>query len=139
MLKAAILLLFISQRCDSLMHRFHHLHCSQRYQYKLKHSQQHSTLSHDREQLLSDVGFIWDSHAACWQEHFQSLKAFFRRHGNCNVPIDSKEASLNFWCKHQRRQYKRFRAGLSSTMTEERFQKLESLRFDWNPRNLKSS
>jgi Helicase associated domain len=101
--------------------------CSQWYQYKLMHRQQHSTLSNDREHLLSDVGFIWDSHAACWLENSQSLRAFFMWKRHCSVPIDSKEGSLNIWCKHQRRQFKIFREGLSSTMTEERFQKLESL------------
>jgi hypothetical protein len=110
----------------------------QRYQYKLKHSGHHSTLSDEREDLLSSVGFIWDSHAACWQEHFQSLEAFFMTHGHCNVPSDHPDSSLSIWSKHQRRQLKRFKAGLNSTMTEERFQCLESLGFDWNPRNLKN-
>ena len=111
----------------------------QRYQYKLKHQMgKHSTLSDDREQALNNAGFIWDSHQACWQERFQALEAFALLHGHCNVPHNYHDPSLSVWCKHQRRQWKRQQKGQSSTMTEERFQFLKSIGFDWNPRNLKS-
>ncbi|KAG7339306.1 helicase domain protein [Nitzschia inconspicua] len=108
----------------------------QRYQYKLKHEGKHSTLSDEREELLSQEGFIWGSHAACWQEHFQSLESFFTTHGHCFVPTDYKrDPSLAVWCKHQRRQLKLFREGKTGTMTEERYRCLQSIGFDGNPRS----
>ncbi|KAG7373082.1 helicase domain protein [Nitzschia inconspicua] len=108
----------------------------QRYQYKLKQEGKHSTLSDEREELLSQVGFIWGSHAACWQEHFQSLESFFKVHGHCFVPTDYKrDPSLAVWCKHQRRQMKLFREGRTGTMTEKRYRCLQSIGFDGNPRN----
>jgi Helicase associated domain len=55
----------------------------------------------------------------------------------CNVPNTYSDTSLSLWCKHQRRQYNRLCKGLGSTMTQERYQALQSLGFDWNPRNLK--
>jgi hypothetical protein len=110
----------------------------QRYQYKLKHLMgKHSTLSDDREQALQKVGFIWDSHAACWQERFEALKVFSLLHGHCNVPHNYHDPSLSIWCKHQRRQWKRQQKGQSSTMNNERYHRLNAIGFDWNPRNLK--
>lgn len=97
----------------------------------------HSTLSNEREDILTSVGFIWDSHRAAWLERLQALEMFRLREGHCNVPSQFQDASLAVWCKHQRRQYKRYQKGLNSTMTEERFMSLDNLGFDWNPRNLK--
>jgi hypothetical protein len=97
----------------------------------------HSTLSDEREDILTNVGFIWDSHRAAWLERFGTLEAFKQSHGHCKVPSNYHDTSLAVWCKHQRRQYKRYRKGLNSTLTEERFLCLDSLGFDWNPRNLK--
>ncbi len=110
----------------------------QRYQHRLKHMGRHSTLSDEREHILSCAGFIWDSHRAAWFERFQALKAFRNVHGHCNLPSAFHDASLVLWCKHQRRQYKHFKQGLKSTITKERIRHLESIGFRWNPRNLKS-
>lgn len=164
--KAALLLTIIFYRCFILggavtcdcasvflLHyltpSFHHIRCPiyttdghrhrQRYQHKLKHSGHHSTLSDEREDILASVGFVWDSHRDGWFERFQTLDAYRTAHGNCNVGTGYHDASLMVWCKHQRRQYKRFKQGLKSTITEERVRCLESIGFDWNPRNLKSS
>lgn len=112
----------------------------QRYQYKLKMDGKHSTLSDKREEMLSKAGFIWGSHAACWQEHFQSLEAFYLAHGHCCVPMDYKEdPSLAVWMKHQRRNYKLYMAGKPSTMTKERLRCLQSINFEWSPRSGKKS
>ncbi|KAG7340188.1 helicase domain protein [Nitzschia inconspicua] len=107
----------------------------QRYQYKLKQNGQHSTLSIEREELLSSAGFIWDSHAASWQEQFQMLEHFFVAHGHCNVPTRYQgSTALNVWCKHQRKQYKLFQSGLCCTLTQKRVDCLNSIGFNWCPR-----
>jgi hypothetical protein len=109
----------------------------QRYQYKLKSMGHHSTLSDERQQILTSVGFIWDSHAASWQEQFQLLEEFYLGNGHCNVPSHfNGSGSLNVWCKHQRKQYRLYKAGIVSTLTEERYQCLDSIGFNWNPRNV---
>jgi Helicase associated domain len=119
----------------SLTHHIWFALSSQRYQYKLKHSQHHSTLSNEREELLSSIGFIWDSHAASWQEQFQLLEMFFASHGHCNVPMRFNGSSaLNVWCKHQRKQYKLFNKGASCTLTTKRVNCLDSIGFNWSPR-----
>eukprot|EP00339_Tiarina_fusa_P014509 CAMPEP_0117076030 /NCGR_PEP_ID=MMETSP0472-20121206/53607_1 /TAXON_ID=693140 ORGANISM="Tiarina fusus, Strain LIS" /NCGR_SAMPLE_ID=MMETSP0472 /ASSEMBLY_ACC=CAM_ASM_000603 /LENGTH=425 /DNA_ID=CAMNT_0004801785 /DNA_START=32 /DNA_END=1310 /DNA_ORIENTATION=- len=108
----------------------------QRYQYKLKQLNRHSTLTDERQAALEEMGFVWDSHKAAWIERFQSLQTFRSLHGHCNVPSNYTDRSLAIWVKCQRRQFKLFRQGARSTMNQERFSQLEVLGFDWNPRNL---
>ena len=58
----------------------------QRYQYKLKVEGKMSTMTDERVQLLENIGFIWDSHAAAWAEKLHELKDYARQRGDCNVP-----------------------------------------------------
>jgi hypothetical protein len=125
---------------------------SQRYQYRLKHIGRHNTLTDEREYVLNQIGFVWDSHEASWNDHYQRLEAFFQAHGHVQIPTMENTAysSLSTWCKHQRRQYRNYvqqqQQGAASahsknynnysTMTVERIRKLEWLGFEWNPRKL---
>jgi hypothetical protein len=111
----------------------------QRYQYRLKKMGKHSTLSDEREELLIHMGFVFESHKTSWNESFLQLQAFYLKYGHSRVTKTNADESLNTWAKHQRRQYKRFVCGQSSHMTVERIQQLESLQFDWDPRNILSS
>ncbi|KAG7340307.1 helicase domain protein [Nitzschia inconspicua] len=108
----------------------------QRHQYKRKQKGHHSTLTQEREELLLEAGFIFDSHRAVWQTRFETLRAFCMANGHCGIPAKFEDGSLNVWIKHQRRQYLLFVTGVKSTMTEERIAALNSIDFDWNPRNL---
>lgn len=108
----------------------------QRHQRKRKEKALHSTLSNERQELLTNAGFIWDSHRAMWQERFQSLEVFEMTTGHCNVPSNFHDASLSNWVKNQRKQFKLFQTGSKTTMNEERINLLNSLGFNWNPRNL---
>lgn len=101
----------------------------QRHQYKLRASGKHSHLTDERVQLLEDIGFIWDSHDAAWEENYEGLLEFHRKNGHCHVPV--AEARLSTWMKRQRRQYKLFIAGKPSTMTQTRIDKLNKLGFVW--------
>ncbi|KAG7372870.1 helicase domain protein [Nitzschia inconspicua] len=107
----------------------------QRHQYKRKRLGHHSTLTDEREVKLSAVGFIFDSHRAVWYARYETLKSFFLANGHCGVPAKYEDGSLNVWIKHQRRQYLLFMNGEKSTMTEERIAALNSIGFNWNPRN----
>lgn len=108
----------------------------QRHQRKRKEKGLHSTLSDERQELLTNAGFIWDSHRAMWQERYQSLELFQMANGHCNVPSNFRDSSLSNWVKNQRKQYKLFQMGSKTTMSEERINLLNSLGFNWNPRNL---
>ncbi|KAG7365843.1 helicase domain protein [Nitzschia inconspicua] len=108
----------------------------QRHQFKRKIMGYHSTLTDERENKLLQAGFVFDSHRAAWQVHFESLKAFSLANGHCRIPRDFRDRSLEVWMKHQRRQYVLLLKGKKSTMTDDRIAALNSIGFNWNPRNL---
>jgi hypothetical protein len=109
----------------------------QRYQFKLKNEGRHSNLTRERQAALVNLGFVWDSHAAVWEERLRELLEFRHMHGHCNVPSTFPDnPQLSVWVKCQRRQYKLFRTGNRASMTADRMTKLTNLGFSWNPRNL---
>jgi hypothetical protein len=110
----------------------------QRYQHKLKAQGKPNTLTYARRQVLEMVGFAWDSHEAAWMERWNELRSYRVEHGHNNVPTNYESTRhLWIWVKCQRRQYRLFQSGQPSNMTMERIIKMESLNFNWNPRNLK--
>ena len=107
----------------------------QRYQYKLIGEGKHSTMSFHRINALENLGFVWNSHEAVWEERRKELEEYKRVHSDCNVPSNYVNRQLAIWVKRQRRQMKFLRNGKSSTMTEYRIQRLEELGFAWDGRN----
>ena len=111
----------------------------QRYQYKLRQAGQQSTLVVWRVKALESVGFVWDSHSALWEERLNELKGYRLVNGNCNVPSSyPKSKQLSTWVKCQRRQYRLFRQGNNSNLTEERIAALVELGFVWDGRTIGS-
>lgn len=109
----------------------------QRYQYKLKLDNKRSTLSDERVRLLNRISFIWNSHDAVWEERLQDLIAYKRANGHCIVPSNfESNPQLAVWTKRQRRQYKKYQDGTSSSMTPERIAKLEDIGFVWDCRKI---
>ncbi|CAJ1926233.1 unnamed protein product [Cylindrotheca closterium] len=112
----------------------------QRYQYKKFHdSNPTSTMTTRRIQELESIGFIWHSHSSAWQEKLNELRIFKQQRGHCNVPSHYPEnPALSTWVKCQRRQYKLYMTGSSSsTMTMERFQLLQSVGFVFDIQNVR--
>lgn len=110
----------------------------QRYQYKLNKAGKHCTMTEEREAALEQLDFVWDSHAATWDERFSELIAFQSESGHCKVPTYFlPNPQLAVWVKSQRRQFKLFVSGRKSYMTKERMIQLSRLGFVFNPRNLK--
>ena len=48
----------------------------QRYQYKLKKAGMHTTMTDERERALEQLGFVWDSHAAVWEERLNEIRIY---------------------------------------------------------------
>ena len=70
----------------------------QRYQYKLKQEQKHSTLTDERQALLEKMGFVWDSHHVAWLERWNELRDFHRVNGHSNVPTNyPQNRQLSIW------------------------------------------
>lgn len=110
----------------------------QRYQFKLRCEGKLSTMTEDRVQLLNEVGFVWDSHAAAWQEKYEELKDYVRTYKTFNMGNSyATHPQLATWVKCQRRQYKLLMMGQESNMTAERKELLEDLGFLWGVRNQK--
>jgi hypothetical protein len=110
----------------------------QRYQYKMHKKGKPCTMTEEREATLEQLGFIWDSHAATWDERFSELVAFQSECGHCKVPTPFPPSpQLAGWVRNQRRQSKLFLSGKRAYMNKERMIQLSSLGFDYNPRKLK--
>jgi len=106
----------------------------QRYQYKVKFLNKRSTMSDERVQALEEIGFVWDSHRAVWDERLQELLEYKRVKGHCNVPSRYSAHQLAVWVKRQRRQYKFCTQDKPSSMTLERIHRLEAIGFEWDLR-----
>ena len=79
---------------------------------------------------------------AKWDTKFNELVAYKDAHGgSCNVPNRYAEnPQLGRWVDHQRTQYKKFQQDSATTsMTQERIERLESIGFEWNGRSLKTN
>jgi hypothetical protein len=112
----------------------------QRYQYSLKKSGKHSTLTDARQRALQQIGFRWKLHKAMWNERFAELKEFCDQNGHCNVPSRyAPNSTLAIWVQSQRRQYKLFMKNKTSHMTRERIERLEAIGFEWNGRDVSST
>jgi Helicase associated domain len=107
----------------------------QRRQYKLRKDNRQSTMTTERLDLLSDVGFVWDSHDVNWREKLYTLESYRKEFGNCNVPSNFRDKKLATWVKCQRRQYKLYWDGKPSAMGPDRILELEKIGFEWEIRS----
>ena len=101
----------------------------QRHQYKLKYQDRRSTLTDDREEALTRLGFVFDSHNAIWEERFQELVQFKKDNGHTNVPSTHMNHRLSVWVQCQRRQWKLLMNKDASNATTVEDKHLESAAF----------
>lgn len=107
----------------------------QRYQYKLMVDGKASTMTERRAKTLEQAGFVWDAHNMAWEDRLGDLQQYLEANGDCNVPtIYPPHRQLATWVKCQRRQYKLFCQGKTSTINRARIQKLDSMGFTWRLR-----
>eukprot|EP00547_Thalassionema_nitzschioides_P005884 CAMPEP_0194199266 /NCGR_PEP_ID=MMETSP0156-20130528/350_1 /TAXON_ID=33649 /ORGANISM="Thalassionema nitzschioides, Strain L26-B" /LENGTH=354 /DNA_ID=CAMNT_0038924139 /DNA_START=54 /DNA_END=1118 /DNA_ORIENTATION=+ len=112
----------------------------QRCQYTLFQQNKKTSITEGRIKMLEDIGFVWDSHDATWQERFEMLLTFKKEHGHCEVPSKYEEnLQLGSWVKCQRRQYKLHLDGKQSNITANRIELLENCGFKWEVRKSKLS
>eukprot|EP00538_Stauroneis_constricta_P004302 CAMPEP_0119562418 /NCGR_PEP_ID=MMETSP1352-20130426/20381_1 /TAXON_ID=265584 /ORGANISM="Stauroneis constricta, Strain CCMP1120" /LENGTH=789 /DNA_ID=CAMNT_0007610813 /DNA_START=77 /DNA_END=2446 /DNA_ORIENTATION=+ len=107
----------------------------QRHQYRRKMEGKHSTLSDERQRALEELDFVWDSHAAIWEERYQELVDFQAQYGHCKVPRRyPTNTQLAIWVKCQRRQRQLNRSGERTALTPDRESRLDALGFVWYAR-----
>jgi superfamily II DNA or RNA helicase len=86
------------------------------------------TLSAERKDRLTKVGFIWKVHESGWDKGFAIITLFKAREGHCRVPSDHVENTfkLGTWVKNQRK--------LETSMSAERRKRLDEIGFVWKVR-----
>lgn len=106
----------------------------QRMEQKLRVEGKNSSLNDVRLQRLESVGFRWAKRKGqvSWNEKFEELKAYKKKHGNCHVPTKYKEnTALGRWVSTQRAEYKKYCDGEKTNMTDEKIRRLEGIGFAW--------
>lgn len=110
----------------------------QRYQWKLREQGKRSTLTQERGEALSELGFVWDSHNATWEERFNELVEYKRLQGHTSVPSTDRNHPLSVWVQCQRRQWKLMKDEDVDTpgyqIKQSRVERLEALGFIFEPR-----
>jgi len=106
----------------------------QRRQYRLLQEGKQSAITDDRIACLESIGFEWSLYTD-WDLRFDELKQYKVEHRDCNVPRSWEENKrLGKWVDKQRSQYRLLEEGSSSSLTDERVTKLESIGFRWSLR-----
>lgn len=106
----------------------------QRVEYKLMQEGKRSSMTQERVEILERVGFVWSKNLSqpSWDNKFRELLEYKEIHGDCLVPTKfSSNPSLGRWVSTQRAHYKLMKEGGKTSMTEERFRRLESIGFVW--------
>jgi hypothetical protein len=85
-----------------------------------------SGISSERKERLQDLGFIWDTKSADWENGFKKLVQFREIEGHCRVPAnyELERFKLGIWVSGQRSRQNR--------LTSEFKQKLDDLGFVWD-------
>ena len=86
-------------------------------------------LSDERIQRLDAIGFPWDVYDALWEQRFEELVEYERKHGHCNVPRNyAKSPKLSSWVSNQRSARSR------GELSDERIRRLKAIGFVWDAR-----
>lgn len=78
----------------------------------------------EREVKLNEIGFVWNTVIAMWEERFCRLKEWKKGNGHCSVPIAQGE--LGTWVSKQRQLRKR------GKLSAEKLTALNGLDFTWS-------
>lgn len=98
--------------------------------YHWVHSQRHAhysgVIETYKKEALDQIGFSWDPVEEAWQETYQSVLAFYKKHGHCKIPYSKKDPeliTLNKWLNGQKR------ANVKGYMPDHRKKLLEAVEF----------
>jgi hypothetical protein len=125
---------------------------TQRHLYKKRKDGQMNVLIDDRIKILDSINFVWnakkdrqwqdkDRHRKIekvqdlWQKYFNELVHFKEIHGHTMVPkVYKSNQALSSWVFRQRKHYRLREEGLSHSMTDDRFQQLVDIKFQFRVR-----
>jgi len=111
----------------------------QRHQYQLYlREADRCTMTPERIAALASIDFCFDNQQIKWLQRFEELKAYSEKYGNTRVSTVMKgHQQLGAWVKHQRAQKKQYDVGVTTFITQNRIDMLNSIGFIWQARGLK--
>lgn len=93
---------------------------------------QFSSMTPERESQLTSIGFSFNLFNEIWMERYDELHEYRQHHGDCLVPHKYEaNPQLGIWIGEQRYNFKKFKEGRPSSMSQERFVLLNKLDFVW--------
>ena len=112
----------------------------QRQDYRKLKEGKASVMNDEKIRKLEELGFCWSVDEFVWNNRFEELKKYKEEKGNCLVPHNYVgNTQLANWVIQQRQELKKLSTGKRSAMKVERFNKLNSLNFEWNAGRSSSS
>ena len=122
---------------------FMHAKTKTKHKQNKNHSSSISMLNEDRIQKLKGIGFVFEKNTRKWDQRYQELEMYKKKHGDCMVPDNYEEnPSLASWVANQRNLYKgiqsgKTQSGNSSSLTAKRTQLLNDIGFCWSREEFK--
>lgn len=102
---------------------------------KYANSEQQLLLNDERIRRLNEIGMVWDAQSRRWEENFVRAEAYYRQHGDLEVPVAYKcedGFALGTWLSSLRCT-KRGKAK-GRALTAEQIERLERIGMRWNDR-----
>jgi len=109
---------------------------NQRTQYHLFQEGKHSSMTNERRKKLEVIGFVFAHMPTAWDQRFQELVDFKKINGHANVRKGSGQ--LGTWVDTQRKAFCRLKEGITSSLMNERREKLKGIGFRFRDINEKS-
>jgi hypothetical protein len=110
---------------------------NQRVAYRRYLEGESTALTAEKTELLEELGFCWTYRQDKWHEMMLRLVTYYEEHGHMQIATtDLPNSDLRHWLNLQRYYYNLRSAGMSSPMTQERVEALESEipNFPWKGR-----
>ena len=104
---------------------------TQRRQHSLMKQNKPSQLTPERIKLLDELEFEWDPYEVRWLERYNELIEFQRLNGDFVLPTFKTGRALCRWIVQQQKAYHQWMAGKSTTMNEQRRDRLILRGVDW--------
>lgn len=109
----------------------------QRFQYGKMTSQKPTYMTSAKVAALNSIGFVWHLRKSktSWMDWMEKLDDYKQVHKNLDVPLKYEhDPSLGTFVNNQRSEYRKYKRGDKSSMTEEKIRQLESMGFRWSVR-----
>ena len=89
-------------------------------------------LTPERERMLDELGMVWDTIDYLWNRNYEAAKAYFREHGDLEVPKGwiQDGVKLDNWLHDLRKKY-RHDPHVRGTLTDEQIALMDALGMRW--------